>query len=253
MKQGFTLLELSIVLVIIGLIIGGIAVGADMIRSAELNSVVSEKNKIVTSINTFKLKYNALPGDMKNATAYWGVAHATPATCKTTASTGAETCDGDGDGKIEHNIAGSVENFRFWQHLANAELLSGQFNGITDGTNNYSATLSNSPEAPITNAIWFINYYGTMSGVANLFNGNYGNYLQIGSPYTNAPPQNPFLTPAEAFSIDQKIDDGKPGTGGISSQYVVNCTDGINFSSLDADYALSTETPECALIWRKVF
>ena len=72
MKNGFTLLELSIVMVIIGLIIGGITVGQDLIRSAELNSVVTDINKYKTAINTFNLKYNAMPGDMSNATSYWG-------------------------------------------------------------------------------------------------------------------------------------------------------------------------------------
>ena len=73
-KQGFTLLELSIVLVVIGLIVGGTVVGKDLIRASELNSIITQQNKIQIALNTFKLKYNVIPGDMRNATDYWGTA-----------------------------------------------------------------------------------------------------------------------------------------------------------------------------------
>ena len=56
-KQGFTLLELSIVLVVIGLIVGGTVVGKDLIRASELNSIITQQNKIQIALNTFKLKY----------------------------------------------------------------------------------------------------------------------------------------------------------------------------------------------------
>lgn len=71
MKHAFTLLELSIVLVIIGLIVGGVVAGQELIRNAELNAVLSEKSQMETSINTFKFKYDTIPGEMRNAGDYW--------------------------------------------------------------------------------------------------------------------------------------------------------------------------------------
>ena len=110
MKHGFTLLELSIVMVIIGLIIGGITVGQDLIRSAEISATVSEINKIKTSINTYRLKYNAFPGDHDNAFAYWG----------TDCAASAGLCNGTGNGLIDD---WSYEVTNFWLHMELAELM----------------------------------------------------------------------------------------------------------------------------------
>src|ERR1019366_3549131 len=118
MRQGFTLLELSIVLVIIGLLIGGIFVGQSLIHTAQLNSVISEFNRYQTSVQNFKMQYQALPGDMTNATAIWGSAGGTgaDATCQNTASTTAATCNGNGDGAISTSVVVMDEELRAWQH-----------------------------------------------------------------------------------------------------------------------------------------
>lgn len=63
-KSAFTLIELSIVLVIIGLIIGGILTGQDLINAATIRAQVSQISEFTTAVNTFKVKYNYLPGDM---------------------------------------------------------------------------------------------------------------------------------------------------------------------------------------------
>lgn len=61
-KNGFTLIELSIVLVIIGLIVGGMLVGQDLINAAKVRAEFSQMEKLDAAVNTFRLKYNALPG-----------------------------------------------------------------------------------------------------------------------------------------------------------------------------------------------
>src|ERR1700722_15466804 len=67
--NGFTLIELSIVLVIIGLIVGGVLVGQDLIKAAEVRAQISQIEKYNTAVNTFYGKYQAIPGDMNIATA----------------------------------------------------------------------------------------------------------------------------------------------------------------------------------------
>lgn len=71
-RSGFSLVELSIVLVILGLLTGGVLGGRALIRAAELRAITQEKEAFVTAVNTFRAKYNALPGDMRNATQFWG-------------------------------------------------------------------------------------------------------------------------------------------------------------------------------------
>ncbi|MBX9726410.1 MAG: prepilin-type N-terminal cleavage/methylation domain-containing protein, partial [Rickettsiales bacterium] len=97
----FSLVELSIVLVILGLLVGGVLSGQSLIRAAELRAVSTEYSRYVTSAQTFRDKYFALPGDMNNATRFWGNLGGT--NCTNSAGTSAVTtgtCDGNGDGQV---------------------------------------------------------------------------------------------------------------------------------------------------------
>lgn len=60
--SGFTLIELAIVLVIIGLIIGGVLVGKDMIEAAKLNATITQINRYSQAVYTFRLKYELPAG-----------------------------------------------------------------------------------------------------------------------------------------------------------------------------------------------
>jgi prepilin-type N-terminal cleavage/methylation domain-containing protein len=120
-ESGFTLLEISIVLTIIGLVIGGVVVGGELIHGAQLQRVMREKTQLVAAITTFDLKYNALPGDMPNATQLWGYAWMP---CSTgTGFTSTATCDGDGNRHVDAITVTTRETITFWQHLANAGLV----------------------------------------------------------------------------------------------------------------------------------
>ncbi|KKB96039.1 hypothetical protein SZ25_00887 [Candidatus Arcanobacter lacustris] len=69
-QKGFTLIEISIVMVIIGLIIGGIITGKEMIYGAKARSIVSQITQYNVAVATFLSKYNAYPGDMMNASSF---------------------------------------------------------------------------------------------------------------------------------------------------------------------------------------
>jgi len=254
--NGFTLLELSIVLVIIGLLAGGITVGADMIRSAELRAVITEHQRYTAAVHTFRDKYFALPGDMTNAQAFWGIAHATPATCITTASTGTETCNGDGDGKIDISSAGSNEMFRFWQHLANAGLIEGSYNGIAGSGNAIDAELVtniNSPTSKLSNAGWSMYYMMYYVGDAYLFAGQYNNYYSYGADTASNRTYDKVLTAEEAWNIDKKIDDGKPTEGQLWAINWSTCTDAADENDLTSDYDLDDSSITCGLAFRNQF
>ena len=71
-RAGFTLIELSIVLVIVGLIIGGILVGQQLIHAAQIRQQAKQFELINAGVNTFRTKYNCLPGDCPDATQFFG-------------------------------------------------------------------------------------------------------------------------------------------------------------------------------------
>jgi hypothetical protein len=66
------------VLVIIGLIVGGVLVGQDVTRSGRINSINADVERYAAAVNTFRVKYNAYPGDMETAGNIWGLIDGTP-------------------------------------------------------------------------------------------------------------------------------------------------------------------------------
>lgn len=119
--QGFTLIEMSIVLVIIGLIIGGILKGQEIIESSRQKNVITQIDAVRAAINTFADKYNALPGDFLLADTRLS----------------ANVANGGGDGLIGDTSAAlnaaprGGESSGFFDHLNAAELLSGTTIGNT--------------------------------------------------------------------------------------------------------------------------
>jgi prepilin-type N-terminal cleavage/methylation domain-containing protein len=70
-KAGFTLVELSIVIVIIGLIVAGVVGGQRLIKNAKVLSQVSDLKKYDVAFNAFVLQYDNVPGDLRAASSYW--------------------------------------------------------------------------------------------------------------------------------------------------------------------------------------
>ncbi len=252
--EGFTLVELSIVLVIIGLIVGAIFVGQDLITAARICAQISQIDKYNSAVNAFKLKYNALPGDMLPSTA---------AALGLFARTGA-VGNGNGDGYVTGIPAPGAawtiifmlggENVLFWTDLSVAGMIDGGFNDNSDAyviattDTQYAAEM---PRAKIGNGNYvFVNgvYYDPNG---NLVSANGFQIINI-AHITAAPLGltaggvvyiNVGLTPLESFTIDQKIDDGLPLSGNVIDMGPYNAT-----APGGAGYEMDLVTPSsCAL------
>lgn len=225
-RHGFTLFELSIVLVIIGLLVGGILVGRDLIKTAEMRSQVSQIEKFKTAVNTFRLKYDALPGDMliTEAQAFGFVAGT-----------------GNGNGLIR-STADQIDVCNgeipiFWYHLQQANLIAEPFPDPAvafDLGGQWVVTVNANITAPRAKLGRdnYIYVYGGFDGL---------NYFQI-YPYTQVHSTGAIsgfssngITPQEAYIVDFKMDDGMPNTGTVVSR-------GVNTSPSVAPTAAATST-----------
>lgn len=249
-KAGFTLVELAIVLVIIGLIIGGVLVGRDLIKAAELRKATVEYTQWQTGVYAFRGKYNALAGDMRNATTFFGVA----ADCNvSTLNLAGGTCNGDGNRKI---FAGGVitnnayESVTFWQHLSKAQVIPGTYAEVdvaTDLTDYYPVSRSGL-------GYWMVSREETLGSMwPDSLNRNL--FMLVGQ----TEPGGLGTTPEEAWKIDNKIDDGLPARGRITTipEDVIGtgCTvkaDGTTptaVNSFDAKYKLQNVSKACMVLF----
>jgi len=248
--RGFSLVELSIVLVILGLLTGGILGGQSLIRAAELRSLTSDMQRYSAAVNSFRDKYFGLPGDITNATQFWGAAHATPADCKTTYSTNT-TCNGDGNGRINYHLAHSYEPFRFWQQLALAGLIEGTYGGVgANSITDYAKPGVSVPTSKLSNVGFFAIHEDSVLGGTYHYDGSYGNYFRIGSDDGAGWLNTPSIKPEELWNIDKKMDDGRPAFGKIlswKSTYSANCT--TTDVSSTAEYALTQTGKNCNIIY----
>ncbi|MDP3586289.1 MAG: prepilin-type N-terminal cleavage/methylation domain-containing protein [Thiobacillus sp.] len=118
-QSGFTLIEIAIVLVIIGLLLGGILKGQELITQGRIRNVSNDLQSMTAAINLYQGRYLALPGDDAGAAARWTITAPTP-------STGTV-----GDGVIAgaYNTATAADESRqFWLHLRRAGLVGGAVN-----------------------------------------------------------------------------------------------------------------------------
>ena len=248
-RSAFSLVELSIVLVILGLLTGGILGGQSLIRAAELRSVTTDLSKYVTATYTFRDKYFAIPGDMNNAESFWG-RDANCATTYTGTTAQPGTCNGNGNGQITTPLGWGGNNRepeQAWKQLALAGLIEGQYTGFSGATEDVAGI--HVPKGKISNTEFEFGYYDISSSTSDPHNFilNYGNQITFSVRSGIGP-----LKPEEAWNIDTKLDDGKPGQGRIISTWYDVCSNAANSKDYGADYLLSGQTTNCALRYKDV-
>jgi prepilin-type N-terminal cleavage/methylation domain-containing protein len=255
--KAFSLVELSIVLVILGLLTGGILAGKSLVRASELRASTRQLANYHTAVYTFRDKYFYIPGDMTNATRFWGIAAGATGnddTCFSASSTDSTTCNGDGNGLVDAPSAATglnivIERFLFWKHLSSAGLIEGSYTG-THGT---SASASNGgvnvPKTKTSNGIFMTwGRPALPSGNSEYYPMPQQNMLVINADGGGAAGT---LIPEEAWNIDSKLDDGKPALGKMTtfkktSTFGPNCSDG---DTTAADYDFTITAKNCRLMY----
>lgn len=262
MMKAFSLVELSIVLVILGLLTGGILAGQSLIRASELRSIVTDLQSHATAAKTFQNKYMALPGDMRNATAFWGEVIAGGSCATTNVGSGTQTCNGNGDGRLQASGANGQygEIFTFWQHLANAGLISGTYTGRADAGGTKTLIFgTNVPNSRISNGAWTSLFWDNVGGTSGwTFSLYYGNFFGLGSVSSGVDGDGnagPLLKPEEAWSIDTKIDDGMPATGTMIGRRIADCTTAVApiYNDFASSYNLTRTSQSCSLMFRNMY
>lgn len=258
-RRGFTLIELSVVLVIVGLLTGAVVGGRALVRNAQLQSIVSDYNQYKEAVINFKKQYNAIPGDMSDATEFWGIS----TICSGTNANG--SCNGDADGVLDIGTASSTaETYQFWRQLALAGRITGNYTGISGSNNGYHSIIgTNVPAAKIASAGWdagngadiMDSAYTSIGEGSTTSSEGYGNYFRIGISRNNDRQlSGPFLAPEEAWKLDTKIDDGKPGYGTVIASNPVNaCSTAPTAATYDSPYNLSSTAQVCGLFFVRQF
>lgn len=232
---GFTLVELAIVLVIIGLLAGGIVATRSYLRNAQVNTVLQDGKYYHDALRRFEERYGGPAGDLTNATGIWST-----------------TANGNGDGRIYGLVGGQeFEMWRAWQQISLAGFVPGSYSGVAGGAGAlHCVPNSNSPTTGLDRVgMQFQDMANSDVSVdATYFDGFYNRPMLIGaSSSTNSLCFGAFLTSRETLQIDAKFDDGGPGTGIIRTPKTeTNCSSGTTAST--ATYNTATTTPSCRLI-----
>ncbi len=245
-RNGFSLVELSIVLVIIAVIVGGITTAQSLIQNYRITAAVSDLKNYKNAYDEFHKRYDAVPGDMNDAVNIWG---------------NPQTVNGNGNSFFST----SAEGARAWQHL----LLAGFFEGVGSqtgvpfGSNPLIRPGQNVPETPLgkgtgymfSNLIMDTTLTGSLPGAPNF--GRRDNVLIIGKSYqthlTGA-----AITGTMASNIDIKMDDGKAGRGMLTGYIAHNsgsslCISETSLGSGKYNYNETTQdeesNPICILVY----
>lgn len=248
-QAGFTLVELAIVMIIIGLLIAGVLKGQALIQNAQVTSTVAQVKATEAAVSTFVDTYQSLPGDLVNP------ATRLPA-CANACLVGAGA--NNGNGRLE-NLPGATpigtEGEAFFSQLSAAGLVT----GLTGGAAGSTTVNGNFPGTKISNNVLMAgsarnNVVGDFS--AALIGAGVpeqGLYLTINNSIAAPTAATVGLKPDQAQRIDTKVDDGVPDTGlvrafgaaGIVAN-AINCGS-ASAGAVPGAYATDTAAASCGL------
>ena len=227
-RKGFTLVELAIVLVIIGLIVGGVLVGQDLIKQAEIRASITQLEKINQAALTFRGKYNGVPGDLTDLRA-----EAFGLNANRTGAVGI----GDGNGLVEgcavNATAVGCENILFWDDLTVARLTEDALGPVSGGD-----SVAGVAGLTITTIATYLPRLSLRESAFIHVIPHIGrNWMVLGRITTGAAGAVTVadgLTPLEADSIDQKIDDGRGLNGTTLSINSITANAGVTLDTAAA-------------------
>lgn len=230
-QGGFTLVELAIVMVIIGLLIGGVLKGQELINQAQYKKTLTILKGVQAAGETFRDKYAALPGDMLNAN-------------NRLPSCAAGCNGGDGNGIIglqntQANIdqtgmtAPMIETSLFWRHLAAADLIS----GVSAGANMAV------PTGGVTHPI------SPMGGVLSVYHRDMIHGVSVKACANNSTACTAgFLSPRDIARFDVLMDNVEsPNTGNVIANGGPEC------GYATGVYNLSNNTASCYVLFAMKF
>lgn len=241
-QQGFTLIEMSIVLAIIGLIVGGILKGQEVVNNGRLKMQVAQMDAIKAAIFTFQDQFTYLPGDYPNASSQLGMTNG----------------NGDGNGIIgttgttpsatilaDTASANGTESVLAWADLIAGNLLQGvtlpSGTALKDVT---STTLLSYPGKMSGTFLWIATFNASSATIS-------GPMVRLQLPISGAlsTASGQSVREPDAYNIDRKYDDGSPITGSILVDSVSDATNCATGGSYTLTSAGSPNTNYCTLLW----